>query len=421
MAWLVVLLLLVLIAIGMPIGFALMISAAIAMAISGIDLIMAPIQMFSGANKVVLLAIPLFIFMGELMGATSISERIIALARALVGWMRGGLAHVNVVTSMFMAEMSGSAVADAAVMSKIFVPSMEKQGYPKSFAAAVTATSATLGIIIPPSIPMVLYGVTTNTSIKDLFIAGIIPGLLLGGAFMVTSYIFARKEDHPVDERFEVSRLGKALVGALVPLLIPVLVVGGLIGGFVTPTEAATLGVVAALIYGWPIRRDIDLKAIYQLGSVTVRQTSVVMMIIAGSAVLGQFLANEQIPQQIASGLGGLTDSFVGRMLLINVFLLFLGMFLHASAAIIVVVPMLLPLANEMGIDPVHFGVIVCLNLGIGQQTPPVASVLLTVCSVTGLKVEQVMGYCKWFILAMFVTLMIVAFIPQTATFLSGS
>lgn len=415
MVWLVLLILMVMIFFGMPIGFALMITAAIAMLLSGIDLIMAPIQMFSGVNKVVLLAIPLFIFMGELMGATSISDRIINLARALVGWMRGGLAHVNVVTSMFMAEMSGSAVADAAVMSKIFVPSMEKQGYPRSFAAAVTATSATLGIIIPPSIPMVLYGVTTNTSIKDLFVAGIIPGLILGGAFMITSYIFARKEGHPVDAQFELPRLGRAFKAALVPLLIPVLVVGGLIGGFVTPTEAATLGVVAALIYGWPIRRDLDFRRVYGLASATVRQTSVVMMIIAGSAVLGQYLANEQIPQKIASGLGGLTDSFILRMLLINIFLLLLGMFLHASAAIIVVVPMLLPLSREMGIDPVHFGVIVCLNLGIGQQTPPVASVLLTVCSATGLKIEQVMGYCKWFILAMFVTLMIVSFTPLTA------
>lgn len=416
MAWFVVLLLFGLIALGMPIGFSLMISATLAMALSGIDLIFAPIQLFSGVNKVVLLAIPLFIFMGELMGATSISDRIINLARALVGWMRGGLAHVNVVTSMFMAEMSGSAVADAAVMSKIFVPSMEKQGYPKSFAAAVTATSATLGIIIPPSIPMVLYGVTTNTSIKDLFIAGIIPGLILGGAFMVTSYIFARKEGHPIDERFELPRLFKSFRAALVPLLIPVLVVGGLIGGFVTPTEASALGVFAALIYGWLLRRDLNIKQVYNLAAVTVRQTSVVMMIIAGSAVLGQFLANEQIPQQIASALGGVTDNFILRMLLINVFLLLLGMFLHASAAIIVVVPMLIPLSQQMGIDPVHFGVIVCLNLGIGQQTPPVASVLLTVCSATGLRIEQVMGYCKWFILAMFVTLMIVSFSPWTAT-----
>lgn len=415
MAWGVVLLLLALIAVGMPIGFALMVAAAVAMAVSGIDLIMVPIQLFSGVNKVILLAIPLFIFMGELMGATSISDRIINLARALVGWIRGGLAHVNVVTSMFMAEMSGSAVADAAVMSKIFVPSMEKQGYPRSFAAAVTATSATLGIIIPPSIPMVLYGVTTNTSIKDLFIAGIVPGLLLGGAFMVTSYIFARRERYPRDERFELPRLGTALRQAAVPLLIPVIVVGGLIGGFVTPTEGAALGVICALLFGTVLHRDLNRQRIYGLMLDTVRQTAVVMLIIAGSAVLGQFLANERLPQQVASALGGVSDSYVVRLLLINVFLLALGMFLHASAAIIVVVPMLMPLVQQMGIDPAHFGVIVCLNLGIGQQTPPVASVLLTVCSATGMRIEEVMRYGKWFIVAMFVVLMIVSFVPLTA------
>lgn len=175
------------------------------------------------------------------------------------------------------------------------------------------------------------------------------------------------------------------------------------------------MGVVAALGFGWLLQRDLNLPRIYELAVNPVRQTSVVMMIIAGSAVLGQFLASEQIPQQIASGLGELTDNFILRMLLLNMLLLFLGMFLHASAVIIVVVPMLLPLAREMGIDPVHFGVIVCLNLGIGQQTPPVASVLLTVCSATGLRIEEIMRYCKWYILTMFITLMVVSFLPQTA------
>ena len=414
MALFVVLLLLGLILLGVPIGFALMITAALSMLISGIDLITMPIQMFSGTTSVVLLAIPLFILMGELMGATSISQRLIDLASALVGWIRGGLSHINVVTSMFMAEMSGSAVADAAVMSKIFVPQMERAGYPPNFAAAITAVSATLGIIIPPSIPLVLYGVTTNTSIKDLFIAGIVPGILLGLAFMATSYIFARREGHPVDTRFELPRLGRAVWRASVPLAIPVIVVGGLIVGAYTPTEAAGIGVFLALFFGFVLSRDLTLRRLGGLLVTTARQTSVVMMIVAGSAVLGQFLANERLPQHIAEGLRTVSDNPVVLMLLINLFLLVLGMFLHASAAIIVVVPLLLPLALELGIDPVHFGVIVCLNLGIGQQTPPVASVLLTVCSTTGMRIEAVMVYAKWFLVTMFLVLLLVTFTPET-------
>jgi tripartite ATP-independent transporter DctM subunit len=415
MAWAVTVALFAFILVGVPVGFALMITAAGAMWFADINLLTLPVQMFSGTNKLVLIAIPLFILMGELMGATSISQRLIELASALVGWIRGGLSHINVVTSMFMAEMSGSAVADAAVMSKIFVPEMTRKGYPKGFAAAITAVSATLGIIIPPSIPMVLYGVTTNTSIRDLFIAGIVPGLLLGGAFMITSYIFALKQHHPREDSFSVPRLGVAFKRALIPLLIPVLVVGGLIIGIYTPTEAAGIGVVIALLFGFTISRDLTPRLLGELLVTTARQTSVVMMIVAGSAVLGQFLANEQLPQQIAQGLGDVTDNYVLSLLLINVFLLFLGMFLHASAAIIVVVPLLMPLAAKIGVDPVHFGVIVCLNLGIGQQTPPVASVLLTVCSTCGVKIEEVMKYVKWFLLAMFIVLMIVTFIPATS------
>ena len=405
-------LLIVLILIGFPIGFSLMVMAGISMWVAGIDLITLPIQLFRGTANFVILAVPLFILMGELMSATSIAQRLIELAASLVGWMRGGLAHVNVVTNMFMAEMSGSAVADAAALSKIFVPEMERAGYPKNYAAAVTAVTATLGIIIPPSIPMVLYGVTTNTSIRDLFIAGIVPGILLGLAFMVTCYIFARRESHPVDARFELPRLGRAFKGALVPLLIPILVVGGLIGGVFTPTEAAGIGVALALFFGLVMSRELTPRVLFDICVTTARQSAVVMMLVAGSATLSLFLASEQIPQRIAAGLETFGDSPVLALLLINLFLLALGMFLQAAAAIIVVVPVLMPLAAKIGLDPVHFGIIICLNLGIGQQTPPVATVLLTVCSVTGLRIQDVMRYGKWFLVTMFLMLMVVSYVP---------
>ncbi|MAY68293.1 MAG: C4-dicarboxylate ABC transporter [Rhodospirillaceae bacterium] len=407
--------LLMLLAIGVPVGFGIMVTAAVSMWVSDIPLLTIPVQMFSGMNSFPLLAIPMFILMGELMSATSIAERLIQLAGALVGWLRGGLSQVNVLTSMFMAEMSGSGVADAAAVSKIFVPEMEKQGYPRAFAAAITASSATLGIIIPPSIPAVLYGVTTNTSIRDLFIAGIVPGLILGGGFMIANYIFARRGNYPVDSEFSVGKLGVTFKRAIVPLIIPILVIGGLVVGYFTPTEASAIGVFVAFVFGLAISRDLTLKKLYEVFVTTAKQASVVMMLVGGSAILGQVLANERIPQELAEGLGTLTDSPVIMILLINLLLIALGMILHATATIIIIVPILMPLAVQFGIDPVHFGIIVCLNLGIGQQTPPVASIVLTVCSVTGVKLEEIMRYNKWFILVMFTVLMIVSYVPMTA------
>ena len=292
--------LIALILLGAPIGFSLMITAGIVMFIEGIELITIPIQMFSGTNSVILLAIPMFILMGEIMSLSNISNKIISFASTLVGWVRGGLAHVNVLTSMIMAEMSGSAVADAAVMSKVFVPEMEKKGYPRPFSAAITSSSATLGIIIPPSIPMVLYGVSANQSIKDLFIAGIFPGILLGVAFMITSYIFALKEGYRKDTTFSFSNMFSAFIIAFFPMIIPGSVVILLILGTITPTEAAATGVALCFLFMLFTTGNVLEKMKIAIKN-TVKQTSIVMMIIAGSAVLGQYLANEQIPQKVAS------------------------------------------------------------------------------------------------------------------------
>jgi C4-dicarboxylate transporter, DctM subunit len=413
MIWAILALLVVLLFIDIPIGFALMITAAISMWWVGMDLVTLPVQMFSGVNSFTLLAIPLFILMGELMTSSTIAERLVALASALVGWMRGGLTHTVVATSAFISEMSGSGVADAAVLSKVFVNNMEQKGYPRPFAAAVVSSSAALGIIIPPSIPAVIYGVTTDTSISDLFLAGFVPGVILALSLMAANYVFAVRGNYAVLQPFEMKRLGLAIKDALVPMIIPVVVLGGMIFGFFTPTEAAGIGCFVAFAFG-VAARELTPSVIWQILVTTARQSSVVMMLVAGSAVLGQVLANEQLPQAIAQSMTAVTNDKVVMLFLINAFLFVVGMFLHATAAIIIIVPILFPIVTELGVDPVHFGMIVCLNLSIGQQTPPVASIVLTVCASTRVKLHDMMRYNWWFIGVMFIVLLLVTYIPAT-------
>jgi len=413
MIWAILALLVVTLFAGIPIGFALMITAAISMWWVGMDLVTLPVQMFSGVNSFTLLAIPLFILMGELMTSSTIAERLVALASALVGWLRGGLTHVVVLTAAFVSEMSGSGVADAAILSKVFVSNMEEKGYPRPFAAAVVSSSAALGIIIPPSIPAVIYGVTTNTSISDLFLAGFVPGIILALALMMANYVFAVRGDYAVLQPFELRRLGTAIKGALVPMIIPVVVLGGMIFGVFTPTEAAGIGCFVAFVFG-VVSRELTPLVIWQILVTTARQSSVVMMLVAGSAVLGQVFANEQLPQAIAHAMTAVTNDKVVMLLLINIFLFVVGMFLHATAAIIIIVPILYPIVTQLGVDPVHFGMVVCLNLAIGQQTPPVASIVLTVCASTRVKLGDLMRYNWWFIGVMFIVLLIVTYIPAT-------
>jgi tripartite ATP-independent transporter DctM subunit len=402
---LMVLALLVLVFINIPIAVALGVVSVAAMILTSGTATLPNLAMvlFDGATSFPLLAIPLFILAGSVMNTSGISRRLIAFASALVGFVRGGLAMINVATSLFFAEISGSAVADVAAMGSILIPAMKKKGYPAPFAAAVTSSSATLAVIIPPSIPMILYAAMAQTSVVQLFVAGIVPGLLGGAAMMALCYWFARRYDYPVEEVFQLRRVWQTFKEAGWTFLLPVIILGGIFGGVVTATEAAALAVVAALFVGGVIYRELNFKHLLE---------AIVDGGVQTSALLGTFLTEQRVPQQLAATVADLTSNKYMVLALLNVFFLVAGLFLHSAAAIILIVPIVMPLVHLAGIDPVHFGLIITLNLGIGQQTPPVASVLVTACSVAKADIWEVSKVNVYFIAVLFVLLMLVTYVP---------
>jgi tripartite ATP-independent transporter DctM subunit len=403
-----------LILIDVPIAVALGVVAVAAIFLTqGVDMLPnLALVMYDGATKFPLLAIPMFILAGAIMNASGISARLIAFASAILGFVRGGLAMVNIGTSMFFAEISGSAVADVAAIGSVLMPAMKKRGYPGAFAAAVTSSSATLAVIIPPSIPMILYGVMSNSSVVQLFVAGIIPGILGGLGMMGVSYWMARRQGWPVEEIFQLRRVWQTFKEAVWALLLPVIILGGIFGGLVTATEGGGMAVVASLVIGGLIYRELDwgfLKEAMIEGGV---QTAVVMLLVAASALVGVYLTEQQVPQRLAATILELTDNRYALLALLNIFFLVIGLFLHSAAAIILVVPIVMPLINAVGIDPVHFGLVVTLNLGIGQQTPPVASVLITACTIAKANIWEVSKVNIHFIAVLFVILMMVTYLP---------
>jgi tripartite ATP-independent transporter DctM subunit len=405
--------LMVLVMINVPIAVALAVVASGAMVFAhGPDVLPnVALVMMDGATNFPLIAIPLFILAGAIMNSTGISRRLIAFASALFGFVKGGLAMVNIGTSLFFAEISGSAVADVAALGSILIPQMKEKGYPAPFAAAVTSSSATLAVIIPPSIPMILYAVMAQSSVVQLFVAGIVPGVLGGFLMMFVAYRFAVHYNYPVEEVFKISQVIATFKNAALAFTLPVIILGGIFGGFVTATEGAGLAVVAAIVIG-TIYRELDwplLKRAMIDGSV---QTAVVMLLVAASVLVGEYLTEAQVPQTLADGIGEITQNKYMVLALLNVFFLVVGLFLHSAAAIILVVPIVMPLVHQVGIDPVHFGIIVTLNLGIGQQTPPVASVLVTACSVAKADIWEVSKINIYFIGVLFLMLMLVTYVP---------
>jgi tripartite ATP-independent transporter DctM subunit len=409
-----------LIMINVPIAIALGIVAVVTMVImQGLgSLPNVALVMFDGATKFPLLAIPLFIFAGAIMNTGGISKRLIAFASALVGFVKGGLAMASTATSMFFAEMSGSAVADVAALGSILIPAMKRKGYPGPFAAAVMSSAATIAVIIPPSIPMILYAVMAGSSVVKIFVAGIIPGIMCGLAMMGLSYAFAVKRNYPVEEVFQLKKVWATFKEASWAFIVPLIILGGIFGGFVTATEGAGLAVLASLFVGGVIYREINWQHLKEATIEGGISTGVVMLLVAASALMGTILTELQIPQQLAEKILGITTNKYAVLGMLNLFFLVVGCFLHSAAAIILVVPIVMPLVHAVGIDPVHFGLVVTLNLGIGQQTPPVASVLITACSVAKADIWEVSKVNVYYVGCIFIILMICTYVPAIPMFL---
>jgi len=401
-------------ALGFPVAFCLGLTSLAALLKKGVMLSVMAQRIFTGIDSFPLMAVPFFVLAGELMNYGGTTRRLIDFANVLVGRIPGGLAHTNIVASMFFGGISGSAVADAAAMGTILVPGMIRKGFHPGFSAAVTAASSTMGPIIPPSIFMVIMGVTTGLSIGGLFAAGIIPGLMLGVSMMVLSYVMAIRYHYPREtDPFSLQRLFREFLSAGPALLAPLIILGGILGGVFTPTEAAAVAVLYAFLLGKVVYRELSIRKMFDIFVQCGATTAVLLLIIGMANIFSWVLTAEQIPTRIAGALLSLTENRYLILLLINLFLIFIGMFLEGGAAIIILAPTLLAVATAVGIVPLHFGLVMVLNIVVGLLTPPLGVCLFVVAGVTGLNLTLIIRSVLPFLAVEFIVLMMVTYLPS--------
>ncbi|MBZ9539814.1 TRAP transporter large permease [Modicisalibacter tunisiensis] len=400
-------------ALGVPIAVSIVLASVIGIEFfSRLPLLLVPQQMFVGIDKFPLMAIPFFILAGNLMAAGGISRRLVDLAKSVVGGLQGGLAMTCVLTCMLFAAVSGSSVATTFAIGSILIPAMVKHDYPRPLAAAIQASSAELGVLIPPSIPLILYGVSTDTSIGKLFIAGIGPGLLIGGSLLLFLYLFCKIRGYGLRDREERSAFPVALRRAWVALLMPVVVIGGIYGGVFTPTEASAVAVVYALIVGGLVYRELSPAELWPILRHSVVSTAAVMLIIAAAALFSFLISRTGLPREVAGWVTQVFDSPIAFLLAVNVMLLVVGMFIETSAAILVLAPIFTPIAVQYGIDPVHFGLIIVVNLALGMFTPPLGVNLFAACAVARLPIDQLLPWLLRFVLVVLACLLAITYLP---------
>lgn len=375
-------------------------------------------RMINGVDSFPLLAIPFFILAGNLMNNGGITSRIFEFAKALMGWMRGGLGHVNVGASIVFSGMSGAAVADAGGLGTIEIKAMKDAGYDEEFSVGITAASSTIGPIIPPSLPMVIYGVMASVSVGQLFVAGLVPGLLMGLVLMAMITIISRRRGYTRDAVFSIPVLGHTFKRAFLSLLTPVIIVGGIMSGAFTPTEAAIAAVVYALVLGGVVYRSLTWRRLLKVSMETIETTAVILLIVAGASIFAWILTSNQVTQHVVTLLGPFADNPIATLIIINLVLIVVGCFMETIAAITILVPVLLPVAITAGVDPVHFGVIMVLNLMIGLLTPPVGMVLYVLSRVSGISFEKCMRGTLPFLVPLVIALLLVTFVPAISLWL---
>ncbi|HHD0742103.1 TPA: TRAP transporter large permease [Citrobacter freundii] len=410
----------IMLAIGVPVAYAVGISAIIGAWYIDIPLEAVMIQLTSGVNKFSLLAIPFFILAGAIMAEGGIARRLVNFAYIFVGFIRGGLSLVNIVASTFFGAISGSSVADTASIGSVMIPEMDKKGYPRDFAAAVTASGSVQAIITPPSHNSVIYSLATGgtVSIAALFIAGILPGLLLSFSLMVMCVAFAHKRGYPKGERVPFRQALKIFVDTLWGLMTVVIIMGGILSGIFTATESAAIACLWAFFVTMFIYRDYKWSELPKLMFRTVKTVTIVMILIGFAAAFGAVMTYMQLPMRITEAFTSISDNKYVILMCINIMLLLIGTLMDMAPLILILTPVLLPVTNALGIDPVHFGMIMLVNLGIGLITPPVGSVLFVASAVSKQKIEQVVKAMLPFYLVLFLVLMLVTYIPAISLFL---